>query len=130
MPKVESKERTMTGYVPENRLEINLICEKKLQEAGLEVDDSQLHLPQLARWAFEQEEMLELGELCSESLMKQKLNAYLKGRPAEVLCEWYPTAQGLRQAADRLRDRPPLEAAQILLEDLVANTYLGNKPAA
>jgi hypothetical protein len=120
----------MTPFIPENRLEINLICRAKLEQTGQSVDDSQLYLLQLARWAFDQEEMLELGELCSESLMKQKLIAYLKARPAEVLCEWYPTAQGLREAADRLRNRPPIEAAQILLEDLVANTYLGNKPAA
>jgi hypothetical protein len=118
----------MSASIPENRLEINRICQLKLQQAGQYVDDSQLHLLQLARWAFEQEEMLELGELCSESLMEQKLSRYLTARPAEVLCEWYPTAQGLREAADRVRNRPPIEAAQIILEDLVANTYLGNRP--
>jgi hypothetical protein len=120
----------MSASILENRLEINLICRRKLQQVGQQMNDSQLYFLQLARWGFEQEEMLELGELCSESFMEQKLSRYLIARPEDVLREWYPTAQGLREATDRLRDRPPLEAAQILIEDLVANTYLGNKPAA
>jgi hypothetical protein len=124
------KERAMIASIPENSLEINQICRAKLKWAGQQVDDSRLHLLQLARWGFEQEEMLDLGELFSESWMEQKLSRYLMARPQDVLREWYPSEQSLRQGADRLRNRPPLEASQILLEDLVANTYLGNKPAA
>jgi hypothetical protein len=120
----------MTAPIQENSLEINQICKRKLQQAGEAVDESQLHLLQLARWGFEEEEMLELGELCSERLMEQKLSRALVAKPQEVLCNWYPNLQSMRDAADRIRNKPPMEAAQILLEDLILNAHLDNKPAA